>query len=159
MIAKSEHPKHTKAITKNYNILFILIITNFLYSYMNLPNAMYKWQPYIIHCSVLHVPSHFVSFFAFGNGVPKGLKKAANLFMNDLRKFRKFIISSISRFGNIKEVWYKDWKMSLYKPGQVRACFCWIIEKSQIIQLNISFHDDNFCVDFFSRMQILSYLV
>ena len=40
----------------------------------------------------------------FGNGVPKCPKNAANLFMNNLRKFRKFIISSISRFGNIKEV-------------------------------------------------------
>ena len=66
-----------------------------------------------------------------------------------IRKFWKFTVSSISRFDNNKEVWNKDWKMSLYKPGQVRTCFCWIIEKSQIIQITISFHNDNFCVDLF----------
>ena len=41
--------------------------------------------------------------------------------------------------------------MSLYKPGQIRACFCLMTEKSQIIQLKISFHYDNFRVDFFQR--------
>ena len=108
---------------------------------------------------MLHVPCHLVSLFSFGNGVPKCRKNVANLFMNNLWKFRKFIILSISCFGNIKGVWYKDWKMSLYKPQQVRACFCWITEKSQIIQLKTSFYNDNFSVDFFSKMQILSYLV
>ena len=103
------------------------------------------------HCSMLHVPCHFVSFFPFENGVPKCPKNVANLFVNNLRKFRKFTVSSISHLGDIKEVSYKDWKMSLYKPGQVRACFCWITEKSQIIQLKISFHHDNFRVDFFQR--------
>ena len=112
-----------------------------------------------IHSSMLHVPCYFVSFFPFGNGVLKYQKNATNLFMSNLGKFQKFIISSISRFGKIKEVWYKDWKISLYKPGQVRACFRWIIEKSKIIQFKISFHNNNFCVDFFSKMQILSYLV
>ena len=68
------------------------------------------------HCSILHVPFHFVSFFPFENGMPVCHKKAANLFLKNLRKFWKFTISSISCFRNIKEVWYKDWKMSLYKP-------------------------------------------
>ena len=45
----------------------------------------------------------------------------------------------------------KGWKMSLYKLAQFTACFYWITEKSQIIQRKISFHDDNFCVDFFQR--------
>ena len=59
--------------------------------------------------------------------------------------------AKISRFGDIKEVWYKDRKMNIYKSGQVRACFCWITEKFQIIQLTISFYDNNFRVDFFQR--------
>ena len=78
-------------------------------------------------------------------------QKCANFLVKNLEKFRKFTVSSISHLGDIKEVSYKDWKMSLYKPGQVRACFCWITEKSQIIQLKISFHHDNFRVDFFQR--------
>ena len=41
--------------------------------------------------------------------------------------------------------------------SKVRACFCWIPEKSQNIQLEISFHHDNFRVDYFQR-QILPYL-
>ena len=73
------------------------------------------------HCSMLHVPGHFVSFFSFEIGV-RNTKKIR------LRKFRKFTASPLSRFRDIKEVWYKDWKMSLHKPGQVRACFWWITE-------------------------------
>ena len=103
------------------------------------------------HCSMLQAPCHFISFFLFENRVPKCPKNVAHLFVNNLRKFWKFTVSSISHLGDIKEVSYKDWKMSLYKPGQVRACFCWITEKSQIIQLKISFHHDNFCVDVFQR--------
>ena len=64
--------------------------------------------------------------------------------MNNLRKFRKFSVSSIFRFGDVKEVWYKDWKMSLYKPGQVRACFWWITE--------ILYHSAQ---DFLSRLSFL----
>ena len=86
-------------------------------------------------------------------------KNMENFFVNNLRKFRKLTLSLISHLGDSKEVWYKDWKMGLHKLGEVRACFCWITEKPQIIQLQISFHDDNFCVDFVSKMQILSYLV
>ena len=105
---------------------------------------------------MLHVPCYFVSFLPFENTVPKCQKNVAHLFVNNWRKFQKFTVSSISHFADIKEVsynfsswWYqevsyKDWKMSLYKPGQVRACFCWIPEKSQIIQLKISFHHDFF---------------
>ena len=78
-------------------------------------------------------------------------QKCANFLVKNLEKFRKFTVSSISHLGDIKEVSYKDWKMSLYKPGQVRACFCWITEKSQIIQLKISFHHDNFRMDFLQR--------
>ena len=60
-------------------------------------------------------------------------------------------VSLISHPGDIKEVCHKDWKMGLYKSGQARACFCWITEKSQTIQLQISFHDDYLSVDFFQR--------
>ena len=108
---------------------------------------IYKWWP----LQMLHVPCHFASFFLFEIGVPKCQKNAENLFVSKLRKFRKFTVSSSSRFGDIKEVWYKVWQISPYKLGQVRACFCRIIEKSQIIQLNISFHNDNFRVDFIQR--------
>ena len=112
-------------------------------SYINFPSAMYKWQP----------PQHascalsLCFVFPFENGVPKCHKKTANLFINNLQEFWKFTVSSISHFGNIKEVWYKDWQISLYKPGQVTSCR--IIEKFQIIELKISFHNDNFPVDFF----------
>ena len=102
-------------------------------------------------CSMLYAPCHFVSFFPFENRVPKCPKTVAHLFVNNLQKFRKFTVSSISRLGDIKDVSYKDWKMSLYKPFRFRACFYWITGKSQIIQLKISFHHDNFRVDFFQR--------
>ena len=105
---------------------------------------------------MLHVPCYFVSFLQFENRVPKCQKIVAHLFVNNLTKVSKIqfhqfpiLLKSrkchiISHLGDIKEVSYKDWKMSLYKPGQVRACFCWIPEKSQIIQLKISFHHDFF---------------
>ena len=98
------------------------------------------------HCSMRHVPCHFVSFFPFENRVLK-CQKCGTFICEQLAK-----VSKIYCFINFPS-WlsYKDWKMSLYKPGQVRACFCWITEKSQIIQLKISFHHDNFRVDFFQR--------
>ena len=50
------------------------------------------------------MPCHFVLHFPSENGVPKWLKNVTNLFVNNLRKFRKFTVSSISRFGDIEEV-------------------------------------------------------
>ena len=44
------------------------------------------------HCSMLHFPCHFVSFFLFENAVTKYHKNAANLFGNNLRKFQKFTV-------------------------------------------------------------------
>ena len=111
------------------------------------------------HCSMLYVLCDFVSFFPFENGIPKSHKKPANLFLNNLRKFWKFTVLSISRFGSIKEVWYKDRKMSLYKPGQVRACFFWIMKKSNINQTKICFCDDNFRVNFFKYTDIFIFNV
>ena len=128
IIAKSEHYKYPKSY-----YLELQHLIHFDYHYLLVATSTYPMQctrVMAIHCSMLHVPCHFVSFFPFGNAVRKCRKNATNLFMNDLWKFRKFTISSISCFGNIKKVWLKDWKMSLYKPGQVRACFYWIIEKS-----------------------------
>ena len=95
------------------------------------------------HCIILPVPYHFVSFFPFEYGVPKPPKKCCKFICEQL--------AEVSKIYCFKEVWYKDWTMSLYKPRQVRACFYWIIEKSQIIQLKISFQDDNFRVDYFQR--------
>ena len=80
------------------------------------------------HCSMLHVPCHFVSFFPFENRVPKYRKKTRQIYLWTTCKslenllFHQFSVLVISR------KWYKDWKMSLYKHGQARACFCWITE-------------------------------
>ena len=120
--------------------------------YLEVQHLIHFDYHYLVgHCSMLHVPCHFISFFLFENRVPKCPINAAHLFVNNFQKFLKFTVSSICHFRDIKEVSYKDWKMSLYKPGQVRACFCWITEKSQITQLKISSHYDNFHVDFFQR--------
>ena len=43
--------------------------------------------------------------------------------MGNLRKFRKFIISSISRFGNIKEMWYKIEKWAYINPNKSGHAF------------------------------------
>ena len=60
----------------------------------------------VLHASLaLHVP-HLVSFFPFEIRVRKCHKKPAHLFVNNLRKFRKFTNSSISDLGDIKEVSY-----------------------------------------------------
>ena len=60
------------------------------------------------HCSMLHVPCHFASFFPFENGLPKYHKKRGKFiceqFVNNLRKFQKFTVTSILHFGDIKEV-------------------------------------------------------
>ena len=53
------------------------------------------------HCSMLHVPFHFVLFFLFENRVPKCYKKAANLFLNSLQKFWRFTVLSISKWAYI----------------------------------------------------------
>ena len=52
-------------------------------------------------------------------GCQNARNNAENLFVNNLRKFQKLTFPLISHFDDIKEVWYKDWKMGLYKPGQV----------------------------------------
>ena len=54
---------------------------------------------------------------------------------------------------------HNSWKMNLYRPWQIRACFCWITEKSQIIQLKISFHDDNFRMNFFEKANFIIFNV
>ena len=103
------------------------------------------------HCRCFMCLATLLRFSCLKLGCQNAKKNAENLFVSKLRKFRKFTVSSNSRFGDIKEVWYKVWQISPYKLGQVRACFCRVIEKSQIIQLNISFHNDNFRVDFIQR--------
>ena len=114
---------------------------------------MYRWRP------LQHASCALSLRFIFPVWKWDATKNTAYLFVNNLQKFRKFTVSSISRFGDIKEVWYKAGKMSLYKPGQVKVCFSWITEKSQITELKITFHDDNFRVDFFQRHKFVIFSV
>ena len=103
-------------------------------SYINFPNAMSKWRP-LQHVSCTLSLRFVFTVWKWGAKIPQKIR---------LWKFRKFAVSSLSRFGDIKEVWYKDWKMNLRKPGQVRACFCWITEIP-----------DHSTQDFFSRWSFL----
>ena len=99
---------------------------------------------------MLHVPCHVYMegvYMRFVFPTWKWGAKLPQIFGNNFRKFRKFHQFPILVISRKCE----DWKMSLYKPEKVRACFCWITEKFQIIQLKISFYDDNFRVDFFQR--------
>ena len=72
IIAKTEYCKHPKSY---YLELQHLIHFDYNYllkaSYINLPNAMCKRQPYIAACFMCPVTGHFVSFFQFRNEVPK----------------------------------------------------------------------------------------
>ena len=108
---------------------------------------------YLVDYSMLYVPCRYILFyfFYFKMGCQNAIKTRKKIICKQLRKVLKIYFSSFSHVGGFKEVWYKGWKVSLYKSGQIRVCFCWITEKSQIIQLNISFHYHNFCVDFFQR--------
>ena len=93
-----------KSITQKYNILFILIITIFLQLHQ-LPQC---------NVQVMNIAACFmcpVTLFHFSclkMGCQSATKIAANLFLNNLQKFQKFIVSSISCFGNVQEVSYKD---------------------------------------------------
>ena len=157
-------PKQIVANIQKNCYLEVQHLIHFHYHYLlvasqiaTLTSPMYKWRP-LLHASCMCPVTSF-RFSRLKMGCQNATKHAENLFVNNLQKFRKFIVSSISHLGDIKEVWYKDWKMSLYKPGQVRACFCWITEKSQIIQIEISFVNDNFCVDFFKDANFVMFIV
>ena len=117
---------------KNYYLEVQLKVSSC--NYVNFPNAMSKWRP-LQHASCALSLRFVFPVWKCGTKITQKMR---------LRKLRKFTVSSISRFGDIKEVWYKDWKMSLHKPGQVRACFCWITE---IL--------DHSTQDFFSRWSFL----
>ena len=104
-------------------MLFIANPSNFL------PH-MSKWWP-LQHVSCARSLRFILPVWKWGAKIPQKMQ---------LQKFRKFTASPLSCFGDIKEVWYKDWKMSLHKPGQVRACFWWITEIP-----------DHSTQDFFSR--------
>ena len=114
---------------------------------------MYKWRP-LQHA--FYALSLCLIFPIWKWGAKMPLKNVINLFVSNWRKSRTFTASSISRFGCIKEMRYKDWKMSLYKPRKVRVGFCWTTEKSKIIQLKVSFHNDNIRVDFDANFVIFS---
>ena len=109
---------------------------------------MYKWRP--LEHALCALPLRFVfSVWKWGAKIPQ---KTRQIYLwATCESFENLLFHQFPVFGDIKEVWRKDWKMSLYKPGQVRACFCWIKEKFQMIHVKISFHDDHFFVDIFQR--------
>ena len=93
----------------------------------------------VLHASLaLHVP-HFVSFSRLKLGCKNATKNRhiylrttceslIRLFTNLIKLtnllIHQFLILVISRKCHIA----KDWKISLYKPGQIRACFCLMTE-------------------------------
>ena len=104
IITKTECCKHPKSYC-----LEVKHLIHFDYHYLLVADKLINFPNVCIqsdgHCSMLHVPCHLLlSFFPFENGVPKCHKNADNLFVKNLRKFRKFTVSSISCFGDIKEV-------------------------------------------------------
>ena len=109
-------------------------------SYINFPNVQVTA---IAACFMCLVTSFH--FSRLNMGCQNASKKSRQ---SNLQKFRKYTVSSGSRFGNIKEVCFEDWKMSLYKLGQFRVRFCWVTEKFQIIEFKISFYGNNFCLFF-----------
>ena len=69
---------------------------------MNLPDAMYRSDGHTLQHASCALSLRFVfPIWKWGAKIPK---KRGIFVMGNLRKFRKFIISSISRFGNIKEM-------------------------------------------------------
>ena len=110
-------------------------------SYINFLHAMYKWRS-LQHASCALSLRFVFPVWKWGATMPQKVPQiylwtACESFENLL--FHQFPDLVISRKCDIK-----DWKMSLYKPGQVRACFCWIKE--------IPGHSTQ---DFFSRWSFL----
>ena len=139
---------------KNY-YLEVQHLINFDYHYLlvatiNFPNAMYKWWP--LHYASCALSLRFVfPVWKCGAKIPQKVLQiylwtTCETFKNLL--FHQYPILVISRKCDIK---IKKWVyISLDKSaGQAWTSFCWITEKSQIIQLKISFHNGHFCVDFF----------
>lgn len=106
-------------------------------------------------------------FSPFENGVPKCLKNAEIYHRITVQKFQKFTVSLIYYFGDIK-----GWKMILYNPGQVMACFFFKHERTSAVVHGWNCKFFNFYRSFssrflferiifvwiFSQTQILSYL-
>ena len=107
------------------------------------------------HCSILHVPFHFVSFFPFENGMQYATKERQIYFWRTCESFEHLLFHQFPVFVISRKCDIRIEKWAYINLRKVRTCFCWTVEKSsQIIKLKISFHDDNFCVDVF-KMQIL----
>ena len=89
-------------------------------------------------------------FSPFENGVPKCLKNAEIYHRITAQKFQKFTVSLIYYFGDIK-----GWKMILYNPGQVMACF--FLNMRELLQWSMAgtasslIFTDHLAQDFFSR--------
>ena len=91
------------------------------------------------------------SFCGMESFIPQNEKHRMLSGYGKLIRKQRSKVSKIYSCYNFSFWWYKDWKMSLYKPGQVRACFFWITEKSHIILFKILFCTDSFCLDFLHR--------
>ena len=104
---------------------------------------MYKWQP-LQHASCALSPRFIFPVWKWGTKMPQ------KTLLYQLTKVLKIYGFINFPFWWYQEMWYEDWIMSLHdKLGQARTCFCWITEKLQIVQLKISFHNDNFRMEFF----------
>ena len=57
--------------------------------------------------------------FAVWKWGAKMTEKTRQLFVNNFQKFRKFTVSLTSGFGDIKEVWYKDWNINRASQGML----------------------------------------
>ena len=95
----------------------------------------------------------FINLFALSlrfSSLTMGCKNATKK-LGKLIHERRSKVSKIYSYNSFPFWWYKDWKMSIYKPGQVRACFFGITEKSHIISFKILFCADSFCLGFLHR--------
>ena len=71
---------------------------------------------WVSNCRILHTQLPYAtSYWKWGDNRPENRGKFS-------RKPRAKV-SKIYSFLNFLFWWYSDWKMSLYKPGQVRAYF------------------------------------
>ena len=117
----------------DYHYLLVAILANF-------PNVQVTAIAACFMCLV-----NSFDFFRLKMGYQNATKNAIVSTYESFEnlRFHQFPVLVISR--NV--VW--RWIMSLHdKLGQARTCFCWITEKLQIVQLKISFHNDNFRMEF-----------
>ena len=81
-------------------------------SYINFPNVISG-----CHCSELHFPCQFV--FPVWKSGAKTPENAAKLHVDNARKFQKFSVSSIYRFGDIIVIWMENVFSSHYGDTKI----------------------------------------